>query len=405
MPKSSLNLHSNRRRRKDGVAALLLLALAVLASMTHMDMDIAHADIANQSPPEIQGGDGFPHVELVTMGVGSLIWERHGHIALCIRWTEPSRDRCYNYGVANFADPIAMGISFFRSEPSFWVAATTPQRLMATYINADRTVWIQRLPLTAKQKRKVIDKLRFDIRKENRYYSYDHFFDNCTTRVRDVLDDAMDGAIHKIETPIGDRTIRDYARKGFLGDRIALLITDTFMGRVTDKIPTYWERLYLPEYLRDAFQTEFNVEPRVFYQRKGPPSLEEGPSGRFVLFLIILLVTAPAWLTRMWGRFQRLGLAIAAFLPGLLGLIIWTGVIVSPVSYVRWNEAFFIFMPMDLALPFLWRRKIARRYAQIRVVELILVSLLLAVGIFRQPLWVHVLLPLIPCALVAFPKK
>ena len=45
-------------------------------------------------------GQDFPVVELVTMGVGSLIWERHGHIALCVVYENPLDDACYNYGVA-----------------------------------------------------------------------------------------------------------------------------------------------------------------------------------------------------------------------------------------------------------------------------------------------------------------
>src|SRR5213592_4325413 len=30
-----------------------------------------------------------PVVSLVTMGIGSLIWERHGHIALCVHFDNP----------------------------------------------------------------------------------------------------------------------------------------------------------------------------------------------------------------------------------------------------------------------------------------------------------------------------
>src|SRR6476661_7442191 len=59
-------------------------------------------------------GQEFPVVELVTMGVGSLIWERHGHIALCVVYENPNDDACYNYGVADFTHPIDMTAGFFR---------------------------------------------------------------------------------------------------------------------------------------------------------------------------------------------------------------------------------------------------------------------------------------------------
>jgi hypothetical protein len=43
-----------------------------------------------------------------------------------------------------------------------------------------------------------------------------------------------------------------------------------------------------------------------------------------------------------------------------------------------------------------------RRYAQVRVVALLAVSIALAIGVLRQPLFVPLLIPLIPCALVAW---
>src|SRR5437899_2112190 len=65
-------------------------------------------------------GQDFPVVELVTMGVGSLIWERHGHIALCVVYENPLDDACYNYGVADFTHPLDMTAGFFRGTHSFW---------------------------------------------------------------------------------------------------------------------------------------------------------------------------------------------------------------------------------------------------------------------------------------------
>src|SRR5215469_3111584 len=69
-----------------------------------------------------RAGMTLPAVELVTMGVGSLIWERHGHIALCVIYDGPTEDECYNYGVADFSHPLDMTAGFFRGTHSFWVA-------------------------------------------------------------------------------------------------------------------------------------------------------------------------------------------------------------------------------------------------------------------------------------------
>ena len=45
------------------------------------------------------------------------------------------------------------------------------------------------------------------------------------------------------------------------------------MGRVTDRVPSYWERMFLPDYLREAVVARWGIEPITLYERKGPPPL------------------------------------------------------------------------------------------------------------------------------------
>lgn len=343
----------------------------------------------------------YPVIELVTMGIGSLIWERHGHIALCILYDNPNDDTCYNYGIGDFQKPLGMAWGFFRGTNSFWVGPQRPSDLLWIYHHADRTIWIQPIPLTSEQKMIVINKLESDILPENRYYSYDHFWDNCTTRVRDVLDDATGGALRSMNEPTDGRTFRDLAREGFYGMRVPLLITDIAMGRVTDRVPSYWERMFLPDYLREAAHKRWGVEPIVIYQRVGPPPLKDGPSGRVILTLVVLLLTAPAWATRLAGRFERAGLAVAVLPAAFLGLVFWFLAAISPLEYVRFNETCLILMPFDALLVLLPARK-RRLYARGRVAMLALVAGLLLVGVLKAPLWPILLWPLIPAAVVGF---
>jgi Domain of unknown function (DUF4105) len=342
-----------------------------------------------------------PVIELVTMGIGSKIWERHGHIVLCVRYSDPRRDRCYNYGIGDFRHPVAMGLGFFRGTNSFWAGADSPAEMLYIYRYTDRTIWSQRLPLTVEQKQKIIAKLEFDILDANRFYSYDHFWDNCTTRIRDILDDATGGKLSAMREPTDGRTYRDLAREGFYGMRLLLLITDLAMGRVTDQVPTYYERMFLPDFMREAATKLWGVEPVVLYQRQGPPSSKDGPSGRGWLALILVLFTAPTWLSRIAGRLQRSALAIAVLPQVVLGITLWTLAIISPLPYVRINESCLIFLPLDLLLLVLPDR-LARSYARGRVVMLAVVATLMAIGVLRQPLLAELLAPLIPALVVGF---
>ena len=82
--------------------------------------------------------DDKPVVELVTMGVGSLLWERHGHIAICIEYENPRDNACYNYGIGDFDHPLGMVWSFLRGSPSFWVGKMNPVAMLSIYRQADR---------------------------------------------------------------------------------------------------------------------------------------------------------------------------------------------------------------------------------------------------------------------------
>jgi hypothetical protein len=343
-----------------------------------------------------------PTVELVTMGIGALIWERHGHIALCLRYRQPRRSRCYNYGTAEFHKPLSMTWGFFRGTRSFWVAPQSPEELLWIYKHADRTVWVQPLKLTPEQKQKVKEKLEYDILDEHRYYAYDHFLDNCTTRVRDVIDDVTGGALRSMAEPPGEKTFRDLARDGFFGMRVPLLITDIAMGRSTDRVPTYWEQMFLPQYLREAVQKKWGIEPYAIYTRHGPPPLDDGPSGRVLFALVIIALTAPAWATRLWGRFQRAGLALAVVPYVFLGTVLWFLALISPLPYVRWNETCLILLPTDVLLLAFLAPERRRQYARLRVGMLALLAVLDVASIVKAPLLAPILWPLIPCLVVGF---
>jgi hypothetical protein len=346
-------------------------------------------------------GQDYPVVELVTMGVGSLIWERHGHIALCVIYADERADACYNYGIGDFGHPLQMTSAFFRGANSFWAGKMDPMEMLSIYVYADRSIWVQPLPLDAAQKEKAIDALEHDVLPQYRYYAYDHFWDNCTTRVRDVIDQATGGALSSMTASTDGRSYRDLARAGFLGMRIPLIITDIAMGRATDREPSYFERMFLPDYLREAVTTRWGVKPIEIYTRKGPPAPDDGPSGRVLFALVVLALTAPAWATRLWGRFQRAGLAFAVIPMWLLGTVFWVLAIISPLPYVRWNESCLLLLPTDLLLivgPRAWRHW----YARGRVIGLGLCAFLLAFGVLKQPLWAELVWPLVPNLVVAY---
>jgi hypothetical protein len=398
------------------VAVVIVVATAAAARADVLDPD-ALARVLAASPRACEGesvcgereraiyGDAFargePVIEILTMGEGELVWERHGHIALCVRRPDPVEDICFNYGIGDFRDPGGMIWGFLRGERVFWSATQDVEELVRLYAGHDRSIYAQPLPLTAAETEAIIAKAYFDTRVENRAYAYDHFADNCTTRVRDVIDDATGHALSTLPGRSDGRTYRELGRVGFHGDRLALVVTDLVAGRSVDEPASYWDRMFLPRYLREAITERWGVTPIVLYQRQGPPTPAEAPSGRVIFLLVILLLTAPAAITRWRGSRERLGLAVAVVPAVVVGIALWALAIASPLPYFRWNEACLVFLPVDLCVLVLrepWRR----RYARGRVAMLGLVAALLVVGVLKQPLWPALVWPLVPAAVVGF---
>ncbi|HWM84194.1 MAG TPA: DUF4105 domain-containing protein [Kofleriaceae bacterium] len=348
-----------------------------------------------------------PTVELYTMGRGDLLFEKFGHAALCLVYSEGRRRTvCYNYGTTAFGRVVPLFWGFLRGDSVFWVSTTSRGRMIADYRADDRTLWRQVLPLPAAQARELEHLLRENAREENRAYQYHHYHDNCSSRLRDLLDRVTGGALsRKGSTEAQRMTYRALTRSGFAEQTSLLLLSDLMLGRAADVPPTSYGGMFLPDVLRAEVEARLGSRPAVVYERHGRPfSSDPGLGARWLWVLLALAFAAPLVAARRFERRERLALAASAIPLALIGLLLWFIAAVSSLPELRWNEALLVFLPIDAALPFLpalWRT----RYALARIGLLVLVTLLLAVGVFRQPLWLLIPMPLLSMLLVAWPRR
>src|SRR5262249_6212331 len=152
--------------------------------------------------------------------------------------------------------------------------------MMAFYKHEDRSIWRQRLPLTEAQARAVEAKLLDDLDPKRGSYIYDHFVDNCTTRLRDIIDKATDGKLR-------EGTARDYPsplrRMGISGTAVSpplIAFGDFAVGRYLDHRPSVWAAMFHPFVLRDEVEARFGAKPELLYERKGPAIPDSGPTDR-----------------------------------------------------------------------------------------------------------------------------
>lgn len=351
----------------------------------------AHAQRDRMGRVDATPGATAPQVQLYTFGRGELIFEKFGHTALCLDYNELSRETaCFNYGVTDFTIPgKTLAWRFIRGQQVFFVEAIPVSGMIAFYKREDRTIWRQRLPLSETEARAVEAKLLSDLDPKNGSYIYDHFVDNCTTRLRDIIDNATNGRLREGTARDYPQSLRTMGISGMAEFPPLIAFGDFAVGRYLDHHPSVWGAMFHPFVLRDEVEAHFGVPSEVIYERQGPPIPDSGPSDRgwalFIGFLFVLPLAA-AWIG---GRFMRGAVALAAVPLFLIGLIIWGAALLSTIPSLRWNEALLLYVPTDLALPFLGDVK-RRKYARVRLGMVVVVSLLRAVGVFRQPLWIPI---------------
>ncbi|MGQ0538736.1 MAG: lipoprotein N-acyltransferase Lnb domain-containing protein [Gemmatimonadaceae bacterium] len=216
------------------VAALTFAALLSLAN-------------AVQGQSDGSARDGSPlSVYLMTMGPGDAVWERFGHNAIGIRNAATGEDKVYNWGMFSF-DSEGFLARFLRGDMRYWMASEDAALTLAAYKSANRSVTIQELNFTVPQKDSLYAFVRWNELPENRFYSYDYFLDNCSTRVRDALDAALGGVLAaRFKGERTSMTYRDHARRLMQGDPVTYTGIDIGLGRPTDRPISPWEEMFIP---------------------------------------------------------------------------------------------------------------------------------------------------------------
>ncbi|KAB2907280.1 MAG: DUF4105 domain-containing protein [Kofleriaceae bacterium] len=381
------------------LAATIALVLVVAGAA-----GVAHAQKGRMGEVyNLQPGATPPVIELYTFGRGEIIFEKFGHTALCINYNEQGRETvCFNYGVTDFSmGGGALTWNFIRGKQKFFVEPIPLGGMIAFYRHEDRTIWRQALPLPAEQARAIEAKLLHDIKPENRFYIYDHFADNCTTRLRDIIDVAIGGRLREGSGEPFPLTFRQMGRRGLAELPPLIAFGDFAVGRALDEEISLWQAMFHPFVLRDHVEVVLDAPAELIYERRGPPIPEDGPTNRGWALVIGLAFALPLLASKLTGRFERTAVAIATVPLALIGLIIWTAAIISTIPGLRWNEAIFLYVPFDVVLPFLGAVR-RRQYARVRLGMFVVGSLLTALGVFLQPLWVPIVIGYALFGLIAF---
>lgn len=137
-------------------------------------------------------------VSVITCSPGQEVYSLYGHTALRIRNYTRAHDWVFNYGVFDFNTPNFVW-RFTLGQCDYTVEAVPFEYFCREYIQRGSEVIEQTLNINAKEKNQLLGLMALNMRPENRNYRYNFLTNNCTTRVRDQIEKAIDGNVVYLE--------------------------------------------------------------------------------------------------------------------------------------------------------------------------------------------------------------
>ncbi|PSQ75524.1 MAG: hypothetical protein BRD33_04060, partial [Bacteroidetes bacterium QH_6_63_17] len=189
---------------------------------------------------------------MVTILPGDPVYSMFGHSALRVHDPALGMDRLYNYGTFDFSDPLFIP-KFAYGHLRYFLSVVPYERALRAYEQQRRPVLEQTLNLTREQRTALFRFLQDNARPENRYYQYVFFFDNCSTRVRDALEQSLGNAVQFAAHPHPKASFRHLLDPYAASLPLVDLSFDLALGTPAERRPTPREVHFLPEYLFAAF--------------------------------------------------------------------------------------------------------------------------------------------------------
>ena len=362
-----------------------------------------------QPDPLHQSGQNVT-ISLLTMGNGEQVWELFGHNALWIHDNVTNRDTVFNWGVFSFHQERFIP-HFLQGRMLYSMGGNSMDDVMAAYRYWNRSVLSQELDLSPAQKDSILVTIQRNALPENVNYRYDYYRDNCSTRVRDILDHALGGPLSVQAAGLTDATYRWHSLRLMQGNAPIMLGVDIGLGRPSDTRLTKWEEMFLPRKLHDfiakvhvldasgAMKPLVKSERVLFQSTREPEPIAPPDLGLWLLFggvvAAAIMTTLGFMATPLHPVMRFTAAAVSAVWSlaiGLLGTVLVLLWAVTDHVFAHSNENVLLFNPLWLGLAvllpvYLWSGRAetaTRRLASVIVAMALMALALHVLGISRQ---------------------
>ena len=258
---------------------------------------------------------------LVTFGPGEIYWERFGHNAIWLREPAQGLDHTFNFGFFDFEQEDFF-LRFLRGHMLYFSVAQPAEKEFEFYRHFNRSIRVQKIKLTDVQYERLRDYLINEIRPENRDYLYDYYLNNCSTRIRDALDLALDGSLSAQTRGVpASLNFREQTRRLTQQQFWYYLGLELALGYPVDQPVSRWDEMFVPMVLAEelaalssnagsAGDVLIVNDINIYTSSAAQPAAS--PANTWPRYLLLgLLVVSLAWLS---GRFMP-----PVWLAGLCG--------------------------------------------------------------------------------------
>lgn len=345
-------------------------------------------------------------ISLLTCGPGSEVYSSFGHSAYRVRDPKLGLDRIYNYGTFDFTNPNFYG-DFVKGNLNYFLSVSETGRFLTIYHHEKRWVKGQVLDLQQSDVQRVFEYLENNALPENREYYYDYFFDNCSTRLVDVLDDVIGDKLITPELFTEDRLTHRELMQLYLGNQPwGDFGIDLCLGSVIDRETTSEEYLFLPENVFTYFdglelQENGNIKPLV--KRTEVILLEQESTVKkpiltpLLLFsligLLVIWITMKNMKSNSRSRFLDFILFFTTGLVGLMIISIWFGT--NHISAKNNLNFLWAFAPNLIVSFFLLKKQLPNWLRKYSLFVLILLGISLIIWVLRIQVFSIAVLPII----------
>ncbi len=263
---------------------------------------------------------------VLTCDKGEEIYSTFGHSA--IRYVDSSKniDWVYNYGLFDFYDPNFIP-KFCMGKLDYMVGKESMYGFMNQYISQHRAVKEQILNLTNTQRDSLLKFLEWNILEDNKFYRYDFLFNNCATKIIDIIEKQCQGVkinCFQEKKPISFRSlIHRYAE-----NTVPLIDwgMDLALGTKTDSIASPRQYCFLPDFVSKSLNLSTNNGEKLIQIEHEllPGSMISSKMGAFSSPVILAFVIFIISLINLFkpNRWTHLLKAFFFILLGIGGLTI-----------------------------------------------------------------------------------